>query len=366
MTTFLKQSWYRGVRLTVLVVVLLQPMLSYAADLPTRLSDSEFWKLITELSEPNGRFQYENFLSNEYTFQSVIPSLKEKLGKADAYLGVGPEQNFTYIAALQPKIAFIIDIRRQNLLEHLMYKAIFELTKDRAGFVSFLFSRNRPAGLNANSTVEGLLKSYQSVGGDQRLFDQNLHRLMNRLTLDHKFPLSEEDRTNIRYIYTTFFKNGPALDYTVGGFFSFDSPPTYTDLMTADDGHGVMRSFLASDEYFQTVRKLEAGNLLIPVVGDFAGPKTVREVGRYLAAHHSTVSVFYLSNVERYLFNTKDAWRQFYVNVAILPFDSRSLFVRSIFDASYGSVSKLSGINDMMTAFSQGRIREYSDVIEVQ
>src|SRR5262249_12780812 len=154
--------------------------------------------------------------------------------------GVGPEQNFTYIAALEPKIAFIIDIRRQNLLEHLIYKAIFELSHDRADFVSFLFSRKRPAGLGVSSTAEEVFKSYNAVQGDQPLFDQNLQRIIDRLTMTHEFSLNEDDRGNIRYVYTTFYRNGPALDYTVGGFFGFDAPPTYADLMTTDDGQGVM------------------------------------------------------------------------------------------------------------------------------
>src|SRR5205814_381591 len=69
------------------------------------------------------------------------------------YMGVGPEQNFTYIVALKPKIAFIIDIRRGNLDLQLMYKALFELSKDRAEFVSRLFSRRRPDGLGPQSSV---------------------------------------------------------------------------------------------------------------------------------------------------------------------------------------------------------------------
>src|SRR5947209_4597938 len=115
-----------------------------AEALPSQISDTEFWKLIGELSEPDGSFPFDNFVSNETTIQSVIPKLQAKAQPGGAYLGVGPEQNFTYIAALQPKIAFIIDIRRQNLVEHLMYKALFELSADRADFVSRLFSRKRP------------------------------------------------------------------------------------------------------------------------------------------------------------------------------------------------------------------------------
>jgi hypothetical protein len=349
-----------------LFIVLLVPGLSRAADdLPARISDSEFWQLVTGLSEPNGRFQYENFLSNEFALQSVIPAITAKTQPAGAYIGVGPEQNFTYIAALQPKIAFIIDIRRQNLLEHLMYKAIFELSKDRADFVSFLFSRKRVSRLSAGSTAGELFTAYSQVQSDPRLFDQNLQRIISRLTMDHKFSLSDEDRNGIRFVYMTFFRNGPALDYTVGGFYSFDSPPTYADLMTADDGQGQMRSFLATEGNYQIVKTLEARNLLIPVVGDFAGSKAVRDVGRYLAAHRARLTAFYLSNVERYLFDGTDTWRKFYVNVAILPYDADSFFIRSVFDASYESASMLSGIDDIMTAFSEGRILTYLDVVRL-
>jgi hypothetical protein len=275
---------------------------------------------------------------------------------------VGPEQNFTYIAALRPRIAFILDIRRQNLVEHLLYKAIFELSRNRADFVALLFSRKQPANLSSRSTAEELFKAYLAVHGDPQSFDENLERIIKRLTVDHQFPLSEEDRSGIRYAYTTFFRNGPALDYTIGGFFSFDDPPSYVDLMTADDGRGVMRSFLASEENFQVVKKLEEANLLIPVVGDFAGPKALREIGRYLADHHATVTAFYLSNVERYLFDAPGSWRKFYVNMAIVPYDSRSVFIRSVFDASYGSASSVSTIEEVMTAFSEARIRTYADI----
>jgi hypothetical protein len=336
-----------------------------AEDLPSRLSDSEFWELITDLSEPNGHFQYENFVSNEYNLQSVIPFVLANTGKAEAYVGVGPEQNFTYIAALGPKIAFIIDIRRQNLLEHLMYKAVFELSRDRADFLSLLFSRAHPAELSTTPTPAELFKPFHSTKGDRALFGENFSRIMDQLIIVHKLPLDDDDRANLRYVYNTFFEHGSDLDYTVGGFYGVDNPPTYEDLMTADDGHGHSRSFLATEENFQKVKKLEENNLIIPVVGDFAGPKAIRGVGRYIAAHQARVSAFYLSNVERYLFSSLDVWRKFYVNVAILPYDSKSLFIRSVFDSSYGSVNKTSGIDDIMTAFSEGRIWSYGDVISL-
>ena len=112
--------------------------------LPQRLDDRTFWTLVTEFSEPNGFFRSDNLVSNETVFQEVIPVLQKTLMPASAYVGVGPDQNFTYIAALKPRIAFIVDIRRQNMLLHLMYKALIEESPTRVEFMSKLFSRPVP------------------------------------------------------------------------------------------------------------------------------------------------------------------------------------------------------------------------------
>src|SRR5215831_8019261 len=138
-----------------------------AESLPARLTDDTFVRVVTDLSEEGGYFRYENFLSNELGFQHVIPALRETTKPGGVYIGVGPEQNFTYISALQPRIAFIIDIRRQNMLEHLMYKALFELSEDRADFMSRLYGRQRPVGLKPDIAPEALFASYDELQPDQ-------------------------------------------------------------------------------------------------------------------------------------------------------------------------------------------------------
>ena len=133
------------------LMLLLQSALIFAK-VPGQLSDEEFWKLSSESSESDGTFRSDNLLSNETYFQFVIPKLKETLSPDRIYMGVGPEQNYTYITALKPKMAIILDIRRGNLDLQLMYKALFDLSSDRAEFVSRLFSIRRPSTLNALST----------------------------------------------------------------------------------------------------------------------------------------------------------------------------------------------------------------------
>ena len=129
------------------------PAAERRSDLPDRLTDQEFWKLTEDLSEPNGYFRSDNLVSNEQVFARVVPELVSRTKPGGVYLGVGPEQNFTYIAAMKPKMAFIIDIRRANLHLHLMYKALFELSADRAEFLGRLFTRTRPEGLTPQSTA---------------------------------------------------------------------------------------------------------------------------------------------------------------------------------------------------------------------
>jgi len=297
--------------------------------LPGKIDDKEYWQLVADLSEKNGYFSSENFVSNEIGYQKIIPVLKDTVQPNGVYVGVGPEQNFTYISALHPRIAFIIDIRRQNLIEHLMYKAIFELSADRADFLSRLFSVKRPAGLNAQSTVDDLFGAFDGAGLDSQLYEQNLSALKDVLIRRHHFALTDSDVTMLEHVYGTFQQSGTYLNYAIGAK-SVDRMPTYSELMreTDDDNHA--QSFLANEENYLTVRNLEINNLVVPVVGDFAGPKAVRGVGRYLKAHDATVSVFYLSNVESYLFSETDVWTKFYFNTAILPIDSNSLFVRSL------------------------------------
>ena len=96
-------------------IVLLSSSAAVRADqdgLPASIPDAEFWSLTERLSEPNGTFRSDNLLSNEMTLSYVATLLTERVKPNGVYLGVGPEQNFTYIAAMRPRIAFITDIRR--------------------------------------------------------------------------------------------------------------------------------------------------------------------------------------------------------------------------------------------------------------
>jgi hypothetical protein len=302
--------------------------------LPERLTDREYWNLITEFSEPDGTFRSDNLLSNELNMQYVIPDLVRRAKLNRVYLGVGPEQNFTYIAAVKPKMAFIVDIRRGNLQLHLMYKALFEMSDNRVEFVSRLFSRKRPENLGPKPTADEIFEAVDKMEMSEALFKQNLKSVQDHLTRKRHFALTDEDLKGIEYVYGQFSWYGPGLSYwSTSG--RGRGAPTYWDLMVADDGKKVTRSYLVSDESFQFLKELHEKNLLVPVVGNFAGPKAIRTVGRYLKEHEAVVSAFYLSNVEQYL-SRDGIWYTFCANVATLPLDATSTFIRSVRNGTYG------------------------------
>ena len=183
--------------------------------LPSRLTDAEFWALVSGMSEPGGTFHSDNFTSNEMTYPDVIARLTAEHRSGGAYVGVGPEQNFSYVAALHPDIAFIVDIRRQAAMQQLMYKAVFDLSRDRADFLALLFSKPRPAGLASTSTIAAIWDAYWFAPTDTTLFERNLTRITGDLTRTHGFALGMADRASIRLVYRAFYDNGPRIAYTV-------------------------------------------------------------------------------------------------------------------------------------------------------
>lgn len=350
-----------------------------ASAIPARLSDAEYWRLSSELSEPPGFFRSENLVSNEHTFQFVIPDLAKTVKPGGVYVGVAPDQNFTYIAAIRPRLAFIVDVRRGNLLIHLMYKALFELSADRAEFLARLFSKRRPDGLGARSTAVELFSAYARVRMEnadyQAEYARNLADLQIHLTKRKGFKLSDEDLSQLQAICFAFFWDGPGIRYTtspsgIGGARMGSNFPSYEELMMQTDWDGQSRSYLATEELFKVVKAMQERNLIVPVTGNFAGPKALRAVGRYIADRGATVSAFYVSNVEQYLFQDQ-MFDRFAANVATLPVDESSVFIRSVSSRfgyngtrtwSDGRATALHPINDFLTAFTAGLLRQYPDV----
>jgi len=301
--------------------------------LPDRLSDAEFWSLVSDISEPGGFFRItDNFTSNEMEVGRVFTMLRDQGVAGGVYLGVGPEQNLTYIAAIRPAMAFVVDIRRQAVMQHLLFKAVFELAKDRADFISLLFSKPRPADLDGTTPIQRIWNAYAVVATDRELGSRNAVRIVEHLTRTHRFTFTAPESFQLESVRAAFVRYGPDISTRgwggVGRVGGGGGGGTFADLTGwAYDDAGEPQSFLSTEENFQFVKALHEKNLLVLVSGDFGGVKAIRAIGAYLQKQGAVVSAFYLSNVEQYLFEDGKA-RTFYDNVATLPVNETSVFIR--------------------------------------
>ena len=337
MTTFVNRPM-RVAAIAVLIVcgeALAAPASYQAAvpSLPDRLSDAEFWTLVSEISEPGGVFRLaDNFTSNEPEVGRVFTMLRDKSITGGVYLGVGPEQNLTYIAAVRPAMAFVVDIRRQAVMQHLLFKAVFELAADRADFIALLFSKPRPADLDGTTPIQRIWSRYEAVPTDPDFASKNAVRFVDHLTRTHRFTFTAAESAQFESVRAAFVLYGPEITTRgwggVGRVGGRRGGVTFADLTGwAYDDSAEPQSFLSTEENFRIVKALHEKNLLVPVSGDFGGPKAIRAIGAYLEKRGAAVSAFYVSNVEQYLFQDGKA-RVFFDNVAALPVNDTSVFIR--------------------------------------
>jgi hypothetical protein len=282
-------------------------------------------------------------------------------------------------------MAFIVDIRRGNVLQHLLYKALFELSRDRADFTSLLFSVPKPAGVTATAGARELFDAIYIQKKDPALFAANTKTVLELLIGTHGFKLSADDVEGLTWIYNCFYTFGPDLTYQAcetatqrGGFGGFGGRGgfgggfrSFADMQLQTDAAGVSHGYLANDANFKWMKEFEARNLLVPVTGDFMGPKAIRAVGEYVRDHGAVVGTFYTSNVEQYLHQTA-IWGNFYANVATLPLDNGSVFIRSVPSSHIQpkqpgarAASMLCSIKELVAAFKTGQIKNYYDVINL-
>jgi hypothetical protein len=355
-----RRTLLRVALLLLLAIASGMPRLSarWADTLPAKLTDAEFWRLSGDLSEPNGSFRTDNLLSNELRYPEVLAELVKRVKPGGVYLGVGPEQNFNYITAIRPRMAFITDVRRGNLHAQLMYKALFELSSDRAEFVSRLFTKPRPAGLTSATTAPELMQAFWNADvatSPQAMYEQNLQQINDLLTKKHTLPLPKDDLDGIAYVYYNFYWFGPSITYSSssnGNGGRGNTTATYHQLMSALDSNGVPSSFLATEDSFRFMKEMEERNLIVPVVGNFGGPKALKAVGQYVRDHGAVVSAFYISNVEQYL-QQDGIWGIFCANVASMPLDEQSTFIRSQSGAGGGGGGFINMLG-MMEAETRG------------
>jgi len=302
-----------------------------ARESPAALSDSTFGALVARISEPGGYFDTDNLISNERGYLKVMGALTRRDVRGGAYVGVGPDQNFSYIARIRPEIAFIVDIRRDNLLQHLMLRALIERAPTRVGFLAGLFGRAPPPDPEAwrARPVEDVVAWVDAAPADSTEVAR-VRADVARAVTSFGVPLSEEDLATIRRFHQAFVDAGPGLRFSSFGRAPRPYYPTYRQLALETDLDGRPASYLADEESYAAVRRLELAGRVVPVVGDLAGAHAVREIGAVMREMGLRLSGFYVSNVEFYLWSEGklDAWLR---NVASLPAQDGAVVIRSYF-----------------------------------
>jgi len=336
---------------------------------PAAPAPATFASRIAALSEPAGYFDTDNLISNERSYLQVLPDLERLTSRGGVYIGVGPDQNFSYIAAVRPAIAFLVDIRRDNLLLHLLFKSLFAEARTRVEYLTLLVGRPVPSELDEwrSAGIERLLAAADASVNRDAI--DALRARIDRRIARFGVPLSREDLATIDRFHRRFIESGLGVRFQSYGRPPQSAYPTYRDLLLETDTQGRQRNYLATEESFQFLKSLHDRDLIVPVVGDVSGPVAMANLARLIKQRGDRLSVFYMSNVEDYLFRD-GRFPRFVQNLSGVPHDDRSVVIRSIFSRWLAgsrpgdvSTSRLQRVDELLSEFARGRIQSYEDLV---
>ncbi len=299
----------------------------------TPIPQAEWVQLVTRLSEAGGFFDTDNLISNETSYLHVLGPMREMGVEGGAYIGVGPDQNFSYMAQQRPHIAFIIDLRRDNLIHHLLLKALFHEAESRVEYLALLFGLQVPEDPSQwyDASVGEVLEYLDGVpgGAGSPQAEEALARVRERVET-FGLDLGVEGWSTLIRFHQTFIEEGAGLRFTSYGRPTRPFYPTFRELVTETDLEGEAGSYLARRDDFLFLKALQEANRVVPVVGDLAGASALRSVGDEIRSRGLTVRVLYTSNVEYYLWGAA-TFPTFAATLAELPMDEHSVVIRSVF-----------------------------------
>jgi hypothetical protein len=337
---------------------------------PTAQAPAGFAAHVSTLSERGGYFDTDNLISNERSYLQVLPDLRRAGLQGGAYIGVGPDTSFSYIADLRPAIAFIIDVRRDNMLLHLLFKALFALSGTRVEYLANLLGRPVPAAVDGwrSAPIDRLATYFDRTASRPDMLPPLRRRIETKIR-ETGVSLTPEDLATIARFHARFVGAGLDLRFNTSGRPPQYYYPTYRDLLLETDASGQRANYLSSEDAFQFLRTLQARDLVIPVVGDLAGPSALTSIGRMLTARGERMSAFYTSNVEFYLYG-QGTYAQFLANLRAIPHTKNSVIIRSVFGRYLGharpgdgSTSQLHAVDDLLNGAARGQYRSYGELV---
>ncbi|MGE0884532.1 MAG: hypothetical protein AB7P14_13380 [Blastocatellales bacterium] len=341
------------------------------------LTAEQFAALSEKLSESGGYFDTDNLISNESSYLHVMGKMRAMNVSGGAFIGVGPDQSFSYIAQIRPNIVFMTDIRRDNLLQHLLFKALFALSRNRVEYLCLFLGKPVPSDLKAwdSRSIKEIAAYIDKTPKEQKLFDSAQTAILAKVK-SFGLKLADSELENIKRIHLAFYTDGLDLKFTSKGRSPRFYYPNYRDLMLEKDLSGKQCNYLANEDDFQFLKSLQERNLVIPVVGNLAGHQALKSIAAYLKERGERVSAFYTSNVEFYLMRgyRGDDFDQFAKNVLALPRDERSVIIRSYFNGTWGyshpqsvsgyySTQLLQTMDSFVKEFAAGGYESYQDLI---
>lgn len=288
--------------------------------MPTRLGEIVFpsreeprlGDLIARLSDPAPGPHADNFVSNEDSYPRIAPLLREKAPPGSVYLGVGPDQNFTFLAHARSSRAFLVDFRRRNLRLHLLHHALFVLAEERASYLRLLTARDPtdpdPDAFQRARFSRDLLAHAQA----------RVESVLRPLGVLH-----DDEWDDLRTIHARMA--GPGLD---ARFLALTMYPTLGRMIRTPGSDGQPAHFLAREDLYRAVRDLQRSRLVVPLVGDLAGDGCLPRLAGWLREQDERVGVVYVSDVEFFLL--RDGRFDAYLhNLELLPRHPDALLVRS-------------------------------------
>jgi hypothetical protein len=347
--------------------------LQNAAD---KLTAAEFARLSEHLSEAGGYFDTDNLISNEASYLHVLGALRKLGVSGGAYIGVGPDQNFSYIAQIRPQIAYIIDIRRDNLLQHLWFKSLFARSRNRMEYLALMLAKPLPENVDSvqweGRSIQQIVDYLDGVKTNPDLFASAKRAAAEQLKT-FGFELKENELATIERIHRAFAADGLDLRFTSRNRPPRAYYPTLRDLLLERDLSGQYGSYLANEADFRFLKDLQARNMVVPVVGDLGGNRALVSIGKDIAGRGLRVSAFYTSNVEFYLMR-EGGFDRFSENLKNLPNDSRGVIIRSYFGGGFGyrlpqtvpgyySTQLLQTIPSLLEEITRGGYDSYSDLV---
>lgn len=282
--------------------------------------------------------------------------------RGSVYLGVGPDQNLTYIAHARPAVAFILDHRRRNLLLHLIHKALASLSPDRVTYLAKLTARAPSRALATGASADDLVAAFAGSPFQRERLDSAVAEVAEALrplgvVADHEWAALTTIQAKLA---------GPGLG---ARFLALRMYPTLARLIgtTSRDGHPA--HFLAEESLYRTLRTAQREDRIIPLVGDFAGPTSLPRLGDWLRKQRRAVGVLYISDVEFFLLRA-GRFAAYVANLARLPWAEGAVLIRSSTrpiespDRVEGdsSTTIIRPVGRFLTEAQAGRVRSVDDL----